>query len=61
MSLTAGKSFVLLSVGEETEVSNIRITASVYKVSMKINPFLLDLILPSKANPAEQYILYISL
>lgn len=52
LSLAAGKGLVLLSVGQDIQVSDIRITASVYKVSVKINPFFVGLILPNKSEPS---------
>lgn len=52
LSLAAGKGLVLLGVGQEIQVSDIRKTASVYQVSVKINLFLIGLILPSKSEPS---------
>lgn len=52
LSLAAGKGLVLLGVGQEIQVSDIRITSAVYKVSVKINPFLIGFILPSESEPS---------
>lgn len=58
LSLAAGRGLVLLSIGQDVQVSDMRITASVYKVSTKINPFLIGLILPSKSKPSWAVELY---
>lgn len=52
LSLATAKSLVLLNVGQEVQVSDIRITASVCKVSVNIKPFLIGFILPSKRKPS---------
>lgn len=41
----ASKNLLFLSIGQETKVSDIRIATSMCKVSVKINPFLVGLIL----------------
>lgn len=52
LSLATARSLVLLNVGQEVQVSDIRITASVCKVSVNIKPFLIGFILPSKSKPS---------
>lgn len=52
LSVAAGKGNVLLSVGQQIQLSDIRVTASVYKARVKINPFLIGLILPSESEPS---------
>jgi len=52
LSLAAGKGLVLQSAGQEIQVSHMRITASAYKVRVKINPLLIGVTSPSKSEPS---------